>query len=151
MSEVTLNKPLSGREVIDAILYDIREALLRDGRLAAHLAFPAYAFTATLTIRTPGNVSEGFTRPLQGSGGNLDKQVEAVVQGTAETLEVIAEREVQPPNDVRYETEQPIPLLVTEDNGRVREEYKSYKGRTRGGKPKVQPGVKKSEIAEVVK
>lgn len=151
MTEVTLNKPLSGKELRQAILFDIEKALEVDGRLAAHLAFPAYAFTATLTIRTPGSVTEGFNRPLQGSGGNVDALLDSVAAGTEQVAEVSAEREVQAPNDVRYETEQPIPLLVTEDNGKVREEYKSYKGRTRGGKPKVQPGVKKSEISEVVK
>src|SRR5271166_2612813 len=67
--EQTLNKPLGGDEVARAIAHDILAALLRQSHFGAHLAYTGFAFTGTITVRTPGAQREGFAMPVLGARG----------------------------------------------------------------------------------
>ena len=134
--ETTINKALSGKEVREAILFDIREILENDDRLSQHLAYDGFSFKATVTVSIPTSVQLEFTREINRSYGDGSLQA-------AETIEVSTERPQQAPNDVRYETEQPIPVLSTDEKGNTIEKAVSYVGKTRDGRPK---GYKHADI-----
>ena len=129
--EQTIPKPLSGTEVIKAILYDVEQALLLDGRLAPHLAFNGFAFRMTMHVDLPGSPRPEFDRDVSGSRGPEPTAQEAA---TGTGIDVTAERQHEPPNDQRYATEQPIPVLVPDERGGTKEVMKSYVGKDRKGK-----------------
>jgi hypothetical protein len=134
--ETTINKPLSGKEVREAILFDIRTALENDDRLSGHLAYDSFSFKALFTVSLPSAVMTEFQREVSGVRGNPLETVESV--------ELEAERPIQAPNDVRYETEQPIPILSTDEKGNTVEKQVSYVGKTRDGRPKGHKSVPES-------
>jgi hypothetical protein len=139
--EIVLPKPLSGTEVIEAILYDIRYALLRDDYFAPHKSFSGYVMNATLQIRTPSD--EGRDRPLIS-----ERQSQTLIEApTLDTATVTVERPLIAPNEVRRETDQPVPMQVTTPEGGTREVYKSYRGRDAKGKFKLPPHPGKGELA----
>lgn len=136
MVEQTLNKPLSGEEIRKAILFDINKALELDDRFAKHHAYDQFAFKATLAIQFPSAVIENqnFTKEIS-AGETIPDGVVDVVQ---------TERPIQPPNTARYETEQDIPVLVTDEKGFTVEKMVSYVGKDRSGRPK---GVKSTPVS----
>lgn len=156
MQETTLPKPLSGHELIDAICYDIKQALLRDSHFGSHIAYPCYAFTGNLTVRTPRGVTQEFSRPVEGASyGATPLLAAAADDGEMAMVEVAASRDAtvpeMPPNQVRYETDQPIPVLLTDpETGRTRETVKSYRGRTVTGKPKAPSAPKSRDVPSIL-
>ena len=132
MAEQVLNKPLSGTEMAKAICFDIERALLRDSQFASHVAYSGFSYRATIEVKAvSGAVEHEFRRPLNGASGTG-------VPDDAETVTVVAERDKEPPNQVRYDTEQPLTVLRQKD-GKTVEEQVSYQGRTERGKPKLPP------------
>lgn len=124
--ETTLPKPLSGAEMAEAICFDIKQALLNDATFAEHLAYSSYSFKGTIHVTMPSAMRVEYERPIEGGQGE--------VPADATTVTVEASRAEQPPNEVRFETEQPIPIMVSDDKGRVTETTKSYSGKTVKGK-----------------
>ena len=132
MAETTLNKQLSGTELINSILYDIRTALELDDRFAPYAAYSAFGFSLTLTVRLPGShvAGEQVERTVVAERGALP--------AAARKVTVEAERPVQSPNEVRLDTEQPLPVLVRDErDGGTREEWKKV---SKGGPPKAGGG-----------
>ena len=128
--EQTIPKPLSGTEVIEAIVHDLRRALLLDDRLAPHSSYDSFAFKANITVSLPPTaVQKEFTRELAGGAGKLPLPADSVA-----TVE--ATREEGAPNAVRLDTDQPIPTLV-EENGVTVERMVPYKGKDASGRPTV--------------
>ena len=131
--ETTLNKALSGKEVREAILFDIRRALENDDRLSEHFAFDSFSYKISFYISLPTGVQTEFSREIGGGVGDVGEPDETIQSEVA--------RPPQAPNDVRYETEQPIPVLSTDDKGNTVEKMVSYKGKDRSGRPKGQKSV----------
>lgn len=127
MSSTTIPKPLSGAEVRDAIVFDIKKALSLDDRLAGHLAYDGFTYKATISISIPSAVNSSFVRELQGGRGEPVNDPEEVL--------VEAERALGAPNQVRLSSEQPIPVLVDDGKGHITEQYKSYVVAEVGGSP----------------
>ena len=136
--ETSILKPLSGREVVRAILYDIEQALTHDDRFAAHVAYDGFTFHASIQIRTPSAAIPGVDRILSGGAG-------AIPPDDAPTATVTVERPLAPPNQVRMDTEQPVPVLSDDGNGKVTERWAKHRpkdadGQTRAPRNKVVGG-----------
>lgn len=130
--ETVLAKPLSGTEVAEAICYDLKQALLHEDRLAPHTAHPRFSYTLSLHVNTPDGPTASVVRTL--AGGEAAPCVPGA-PGTA-TTEVTVERPVAPPNAVRQETEQPIPVLVETEKGKIEEKWVKYAKDGDKAKPK---------------
>lgn len=126
MAEQVLNKPLSGVEVARAIMHDIEYALSRTDALAGHVAYDQFSFHATITVKVPRAPRPEFTREI--AGGYLSPQA------PADAHELTVERPLLPPNEVRMETGQPVPVLSTDDHGRTTEKLVSYEGKDPEGR-----------------
>ncbi len=141
--ESTLNKALSGAEIREAILFDVKKALENDDHLAAHIAYDGFAYKVKLDVSLPSAIQQEFTRELSGEKGKLE--------GVLGVDEIETERPLQPPNEVRYDTEQPIPILTTDNEGHTVEKMVSYVGKDRSGRPKGQKPSPNSPPASVEK
>lgn len=143
MPDTTIPKPLSGAEVRKAILHDIGRMLEQDDRFMGHIAYDGFTFSVTLRVSLPTGIQQELTRDLSGGPG-VDPAY------ATELTELETSRGLQPPNDVRYSTDQPIPTLVENDKGQTEERWVSYKGKDRSGKllgqkqvPDIPPSVQK--------
>ena len=134
MAEQTINKQLSGSEVIEAICHGLRTALSLDDRFAPHVAYSGLGYAITVTVSLPGAVQEQVTRTVAGQAGDVPPD--------ADTVDLAAERPVQSPNEVRLDTEQPLPVLVRDEaHGGTREEWKRV---SKHGPPK--PGGQRNKV-----
>lgn len=126
-AERTLARPLSGEEVIEAIGAKIKEQLRRDCFLAPHMAYGSFSFTAKIEIKFQGSRIEGTQATVSGGEGVLTPDVPTTeVHSTASA-------EPQPPNEVRRETGQGVPVVTKGPSGRLEEKRVKYE---RQGKPK---------------
>jgi hypothetical protein len=119
MPEKTLNLPLSGEEVRCAVLKKIGDALMRDCHLSPNMAYDWFRahVTATLELHDIGrgvdievDISEEQGEQPAGIGGAPSVELEI---------------EPTPPNQVRVDTGQPVPVLVQDGEGKP--EIKSIK------------------------
>ncbi len=123
MSEQAIPQPLSGAEIKDAILYRVREALNQDcflnditayetvqGVIGIRLAMKDCGRDAVVEKRV--DVQHGPSVSATDSGVRIE---EADIDITA-----------APPNEVRLDTEQPIPTLVETPEGKREVKRVSY-------------------------
>lgn len=127
MAEKTLDKPLSGDEIIEAIIHDIRSTMQRDCRIAKHMAYGYFSAKAHIEI----------TLNDHGSGETHSKHDVEVSDGKPApdetdpiTDEVNIEIEPAPPNEVRQRTKQGVPVLSQEDGRLVERRVKYREPRT---------------------
>ena len=114
MAERTLNNPLGGNEVVEAILDKIRLKLKSDCFLNANSAYDW--FSAEIEIHLDMHDAGAHIKAdfkVQASNG------EEPVDGT-ELQHVEAEFHIDPapPNEVRVDTGQPVPTLTRDSDGR---------------------------------
>jgi len=125
MAEETLAQPLSGEEVVEAVLYRVREMLLKDCFLNPVVAYES--FEAEIHVKLK----------LKDCGREPEVRISAKVESETAVSEDAALEEAeahlysQPPNQVRMETGQAIPTLVETPEGRREIKKIHY---TRGGK-----------------
>lgn len=123
MNEKTIVKPLSGSEIIDAIVNqvgnEVRAKLKRDCFLAAHLAYAGFRFELR------GSLVIEFQNTEMKSTASLSADVKDGELTEGETQTEVAEahlvREPSPPNEVRIENDIPVPVLKTNPQGKVEE------------------------------
>jgi len=119
-SEVSIAKPLSGTESLDACLASLRAVLAKDDRFSSHIAYKG--FTATIDFKFSPHMSFAMIpdveRTIEVSEGEIEGDAE-------ETVEVEVELPVRPPNQVLEEAGLPQPVLVTGDQGQPHEEWKT--------------------------
>lgn len=115
MSEVTVAQPLSGIEVIDAVLAKLRSLMIQDCYLSPNSAYESFTADVTVKIRALdiGRIAESSFKAHE----------ESVTQPTADDEDyALREAEIHlaamPPNQVRQETGQPIPTLVDVGDGK---------------------------------
>lgn len=121
LNERTIAKPLSGGEIIEAIIVKVRDTLRRDCFLANHIAYDSYSLTGSLRVqfqKTNTAIKE-TTVHVRGSGGEESDQ-------PMEAAEVEVSDEPKPPNDVRVESGQGVPTLATKPSGSVEEKRVKY-------------------------
>jgi hypothetical protein len=122
-NEVSVPEPLSGTEVIEAIVYKVREQLRRDCFLSPNSAYEYFSGRIRIEIQaidcgrqadvqTEVNVSLG---PLPGD--NSDP-----VEETSSDEDIPAD----PPNVVRRETQQSVPVVTTDSSGKAEVKRVNY-------------------------
>ena len=111
-AEKVLPLPLSGSEIVEAVLDKLRQALVKDCYLSPNTAYDW--FEARVTVHVKAN--DIGRRPevkaevtvgagAEGSAGRgQDHEVELVIEPAA-------------PNEIRQETGQPLPVLATTADG----------------------------------
>ncbi|HKM83871.1 MAG TPA: hypothetical protein VJY15_23310 [Candidatus Acidoferrum sp.] len=120
-NERTIAKPLSGGEVMEAIIFKIRDALKRDCYLAPHIAYDSYSFQAEIRVqfqKTNTSIKE-TTVHTRGKAGDVSDQ-------PMESADVKTSDEPKPPNELREETGQGIPTIITKPQGGVEEKKVKY-------------------------
>lgn len=122
MDEVTIPKPLSGPEIIEAVCFKIRENLNKNGLLAGHIAYGAFSFDATIKINfnNPTSTIKEALGFAKGAEGEVDPEAENVTEDIQ-----IHEAEA-PPNQVRRDTEQGVPAMVKTPQGGTTEKRLKY-------------------------
>lgn len=120
MSERTLADPLSGAEVVEAIVEKVRLALRRDGNLNPALAYEAFSARIRLEVKLKdcGRMVDIQTVANSQSENPVDEDA-ALVEAEALIYE-------QPPNQVRHEAGLAIPTLVVDGEGRKTVEKIKY-------------------------
>lgn len=126
-AERTLNKPLSGPEIIESIVSDIRKTLERDCFLAPHMAYPSYSCDGQLNIKFQGTAVKSSTAYVRASTGEPDPSLP--IQEETVSVDV----EPKPPNEVRRESGQAVPVLAKTATGKLEEKAVKYAPK---GKPK---------------
>lgn len=131
-SEVSIAKPLSGPECLEACLYALKSALGKDDRFMNHVAYSGFAATIEFKFRPSLSFVPDVERTVVVGEGD---QTQLEEKPTVEEKITLAQR---PPNQVREEAEMPQPVLVTDGQGQSREEWKKV-GRPpkQGERPKV--------------
>lgn len=122
LAERTLAKPLSGTEVIEAIVTSIRRQLSKDCYLAPHMAYGSYSFQADLQIQFQASRITGTQTHVTGGEGELDPE-------KTESANISISDEPKPPNEVRVDSGQPVPTLTKTPAGRVEERAVKYERR----------------------
>lgn len=118
MKEISLAKLLSGNEVLESILYEMRQKLSRNSRFQQNMAYPAYR--AEIKIRL--FPSSAFIPPAEYdilAEERPDGCEVSSVPSVEETIEV----PVRPPNQVRVESELPLPVLSQDEKGNPVEKW----------------------------
>ena len=120
MNEMTIAKPLSGPEIIEAIVYKIRENLGKNTLLSPHRAYKSFSFDNVLTINLnsqclPVEQAMGFAKG--GSDGEHNGEETTIINQSQPALS---------PNEVRRDTEQGVPVLVKTPQGKVEEKRLKY-------------------------
>lgn len=131
-SEVSIAKPLSGSECLEACLTALREKLSRDDRFMAHMAYSG--FRAEIGFKFYPQMT--FTPPVERE--EVIEKGETSEVESEPTVDEKVELPVRPPNRVREEAGLPQPVLVTESNGQSHEEW------VRKGAPPKQGAVPKT-------
>ena len=129
-TERVLAKPLSGTEVVEAIVTRIKEQLQKDCFLAPHMAYPAFSFKCELDIQFQASRIAGTHATVTSAAAVVD-----LAPGAQESQQVTISDEPKPPNEVRRETGQEVPVLTKTPQGRLEERKVRYE--RKGGKPKV--------------
>lgn len=117
----TIPKPLSGEEIVEAIVTKIRAQLNRDCYLAKHIAYGSFSFQADIRVqfqRTGTSIKE-TNAVVHGMGGDL-------TEAEMESVDLKVEDVEKPPNQVRVETGQGVPALVAKPTGGVQERKIKY-------------------------
>lgn len=134
MSEQVLPLPLSGGEIIKAVLHHVELALKRDCYLNDVAAYETVAGTISVRLK------------MKDCGRAVEVSVDVPVsQGPAPTdgdpdvydANATVELETAPPNVVRQETDQPLPVLVEDATGKreVRRVQYARPERSRAARP----------------
>ncbi len=134
MSEVAVPEPLSGAEIIESILHKVREKLQRDCFLSPNSAYEF--FTGKIHIEL---VAIDCGRPAEVII-DVTHETGSLPEGAAgmepEIVDVLIEKE--PPNVVRRESGQGVPIQTEDSSGRKEVRRVTYKPK---GEAKAAPKV----------
>lgn len=117
MPEEVVVRPLSGEEVQEAVLYKIRESMAKTCNLRPDDAYTS--FRAEIEIHL---TLSDYGREVSDNHKVIAQEVTDAVPpyvGDTRNYEVEITMEPAPPNQVRIETEQKVPVEVTEDGKKV--------------------------------
>ena len=114
MSEITIAQPLAGTEVIKRILHKVESMLKQDCYLNGYAAYESVEATSKVDIKMldVGRMPEVHIEATERSENDLDPTRENfAIEHAEETIGAA------PPNQVRLDSEQPIPTLVEHGDG----------------------------------
>lgn len=122
MDETTIAKPLSGPEIIEAIKYKIGENLSKNCLLAGHSAYAAFSFDATVKINFVNPTS--MVKEALGFAKGSDGEVQEVTDSLDEVVDI--HEDAVPPNQVRRDTGQGVPVRVKTPQGGIEDKKLIY-------------------------
>ena len=108
MAEKQITLPLNGEEIQHAILYKLGESFERTCHLTAATAYTA--FRAKITVQI---MLDDYGREQQDN--HTVEVAEGELSGESRTVTAEINIEKQPPNQVRVETGQDVPVMVSKD------------------------------------
>ncbi len=120
--ETQIIKKLSGTEVTNALCHSFRKMLEGDDRLAGHMSYAIVKWNIKLSVRTPQDIPEGLEREIEGVEGDPTSDDPFVQEIELE----VEQEQAKSPNEIRHDSLQPIPVLVTDEKGQTTEKYISY-------------------------
>ncbi len=114
MSEVAIPEPLSGTEIIEAVLSRVRQQLMRDCFLSANCAYESFEGRITVQVRAvdAGRNADVDQTIVANAGGPYDAEKPGAIE-----VESIDEIEKEPPNVVRRESGQGVPVMTEDSSG----------------------------------
>lgn len=128
MAEIAIPEPLSGTEIVEAVMFRVRQHLMQDCFLNSTAAYESFEGNIRIELRAVdcGRVAEIIQDSPVTSGIPIDPTKEGFVEST-----VASDITREPPNVVRRESEQPVPVLTEDSSGR--KEVKRVKYQRKGG------------------
>lgn len=114
MPEKVLPLPLSGEEIRKAVLAKVGEALQRDCFLSANLAYDYYTAHVKVTLR-----AHDIGRTVEVSVDETATLGEETEDMHLDTAESEFDIDAAPPNEVRVETGQPVPVMTKGTDGKA--------------------------------
>lgn len=130
--EGSVVEALSGLEVVEAVVSKVREALYRDCYLGATTAYEGFSADVAISIRLRDVGREVAVESGTALSGGQRTDLE-------ETRRADLRIEDEPPNQVRVESGQPVPVLKTRGDGSREIHRVSYKRPERAGADEEQP------------
>lgn len=124
MQEKTLPRALSGTEIKTAVIKKITDMMERDCRLASHVAYGAFSFHFRLDIKFQ-DLGSNIKSTAHEASEEIAPVEDPEIPLQVETLEVSDEE--KPPNQVRVETGQGVPVAVKLPSGKMEEKRVTYK------------------------
>jgi hypothetical protein len=121
-SEVSIAKPLSGTECLEAILYRIREVFSKDERFYSHMAYTGFNAKIDLKFYPQNSFIPPVEREIEIPIGEVDNLSES-----SEVSQI--EIPIAPPNKVREDADLPTPVLITHNDGTFEEKWVKRRGR----------------------
>src|SRR5271163_3487389 len=103
-SEVSIAKPLSGTECLEAILYRLRETFSKDERFFSHMAYTGFTAKIGFEFFPQNSFIPPVQRELSVSEGEIDDLSETPTIDETITLDLA------PPNKVREDADLPTPI-----------------------------------------
>lgn len=123
MSENAVAEPLSGHEIIEAIVYKVREQLARDCFLSPNSAYEYFQGKIQVSITA---VDCGRQAAVNVSVDLTKGQPAALTGGAGYNVKSTEDINKQAPNVVRRETEQGVPVAVADGGGKVETKTVKY-------------------------
>lgn len=120
-TETIQNKPLSGLELEEVILRDVREVLDRDGMFSEYIAYGRVAYTVEISLHMANpSYSEHSSKATAKVVGVLEGAPPlAVVEGEQFELLTTREREIESPNLTRIAHGMPIKVTTSQGGSPV--------------------------------
>ena len=123
MADISLVKQLSGSEVLDSMLSELRKNLRMNGRFASHMAYNGYR--AEISVKFYPAVS--FVPPVE-QDIVLDTVQEGATLSQTATVDAKVEIPVRSPNQTREDADMPTPVLSQDEHGNPVEKWVRRKG-----------------------
>lgn len=117
-NEVSIAKPLSGPECLEACLHALKTALSKDDRFMQHVAYAGFTASIDFKFRPSMSFVPDVERTVKVEEGSQEELAE---EPTVSEKVELANR---PPNVVREEAGMPQPVLVTDKDGQGHEEWR---------------------------
>lgn len=106
MSEVSIAKPLSGSECLEACLAEFRKVLVRDERFSSHMSYTGFRAELNIKFHPQMSFIPDADRTVEVTEGEQTALPETPSVDETVTLPL------RPPNQVREEADMPQPVLV---------------------------------------
>lgn len=115
MPERVLPNPLSGEEVVRAILDKVGNSLRRDCFLSPNLSYDYFTCEVKLSVRCHdvGRTAEVNVAETV-AGGEIEESEDAALEAADAEFQI----EAAPPNEVRVDTGQEVPVLTKRADGK---------------------------------
>jgi hypothetical protein len=127
MAEIAIPEPLSGQEIIEALIFRIRQQLIQDCYLNPSVAYESFSGEITIKIRAIdcGRSAVVEKTIVAESGVPFNPEAEGALE-----LTTVQEIPTEPPNVVRRESGQGVPVMTEDSGGRkeVRRVHYARKG-----------------------